>query len=77
MESNTGFEPIKLSDSKGNERKAIRTKLKTGDVITCSTSFVHIKNTIENMDQLKLKEDDVILTSYMRSGTASAINSVA
>ena len=75
MEVNTNFERIKLSDSKGNQSNAIRTVLKTGDVITCPATFVHIKHTLENMDQLQLKEDDVILTSYARSGTSLALHS--
>ena len=75
MEVNTNFERIKLSDSKGNQSNAIRTVLKTGDVIACPATFVHIKHTLENMDQLQLKEDDVILTSYARSGTSLALHS--
>ena len=60
-------EIIKIADSKGNTMTAVRTVLKTGEVVT-STPFPNVKDVIDNMDKIQFRDDDVILASSMRSG---------
>ena len=61
---------IKVPDSAGSTLNYWRLTSKKHGVITCTPGFPHAAKVIDDVDELVLKDDDVILTSYLRSGTS-------
>ena len=55
-------------DAEGSSYLYLEHVLKDGRLLTCPANFKHLKSTVDDLEHLVVRHDDVILTTYAKAG---------